>query len=133
MKQARNHQTPKTIARLAFLLCLAAGLVAAPALAQQQSESRGGERKTVQTVAMSQKVFEKLQEIQEFVETKQYGEAQEAINELLQRSGLTPYEIAQIQSHGLQLVPAGEFPRGDPGLPDPCGHRRATRRRQGLR
>ncbi len=98
MKQASFNHTPKTIARLAFLLCLAAGLVAAPALAQQQSESRGGERKTVQTVAMSQKVFEKLQEIQEFVESKQYGEAQEAIRELLERSNLTPYEIAQIHN-----------------------------------
>ncbi|NIP18665.1 MAG: tetratricopeptide repeat protein, partial [Xanthomonadales bacterium] len=38
------------------------------------------------------------QEIQEFVESKQYGEAQEAIRELLERSNLTPYEIAQIHN-----------------------------------
>lgn len=78
-----------------LLLGLLALSLAGPVLAQQGQEQ---ERKTVQTVAMSQAVFEKLQEIQELVETKQYSEGYVLIGELLERKNLTPYESAQIHN-----------------------------------
>jgi tetratricopeptide (TPR) repeat protein len=60
------------------------------ALAQQSQE------KTKQTVAMSQAVYEKLTEIQELVEAKDYQAASAQLRELQQRSGLSPYETAQV-------------------------------------
>lgn len=65
---------------------------ALPAMAQDD----GSDRKTKQTVAMSQKVYEQLMAIQEQVEAKQYGAAQTGINALLQQEKLSPYEVAQI-------------------------------------
>lgn len=55
------------------------------------------QRKTKETVAMSQGVYEKLTEIQELVEAKDYATAQRLMVEL--RGGkktLSPYELAQI-------------------------------------
>jgi tetratricopeptide (TPR) repeat protein len=78
-----------------LLLGLLALSVAVPAAAQR-AQSEEEDRKTVQTVAMSQAVFEKLQEIQELVEAKQYNDGYVLIQELLQRKNLTPYETAQI-------------------------------------
>jgi outer membrane protein assembly factor BamD (BamD/ComL family) len=81
-------------ARLTFLLCGILSLaLAVTANAQQNSE-----RKTKQTVAMSQAVFEKLQEIQELVEEKQYQEGLNKLSELQQRKGLSPYERAQLHN-----------------------------------
>lgn len=54
------------------------------------------ERKTKQTVAMSQPVYEALLEIQEFVETENFAEAQSKIVELQGKKKLSPYEAAQI-------------------------------------
>jgi hypothetical protein len=54
------------------------------------------ERKTKETVAMSQQVYEKLAEIQESIEGKDYASAQRAIDELKVRKGLSDYERAQI-------------------------------------
>ena len=54
------------------------------------------ERKTKETVAMSQQVYEKLAEIQEMIEAKDYASAQRAIDELKVRKGLSDYERAQI-------------------------------------
>lgn len=71
-----------------FLLIGAAGA----ALAQQE----GGERKTKETVAMSQQVYEKLAEVQERIENKDYASAQRGIEELKGRKGLTDYERAQV-------------------------------------
>lgn len=65
--------------------------VSGAALAQE-----GGERKTKETVAMSQQVYEKLAEIQELIENKDYASAQRAIEELKGRKGLTDYERAQL-------------------------------------
>lgn len=62
-----------------------------PVLAQDDDE-----RKTKQTVAMSQQVYEKLMEIQTFVEAEDFPNAQAATNELLEKRNLSPYEIAQI-------------------------------------
>jgi tetratricopeptide (TPR) repeat protein len=70
-----------------FLLIGASGA----ALAQD-----GSERKTKETVAMSQQVYEKLAEIQELIENKDYASAQRAIEELKGRKGLSDYERAQL-------------------------------------
>lgn len=62
-------------------------------LAQQNQE-----RKTKQTVAMSQQVFEQLTEIQQMVEAKDYASGHQAINELLGKDNLTAYERAQVHN-----------------------------------
>lgn len=81
--------TSKLITALLGGLLLAG--TAATALAQEE-----GERKTKETVAMSQQVYEKLAEIQEMIEAKDYASAQRATDELRGRKGLTNYELAQI-------------------------------------
>jgi len=70
---------------------LAAGL-AAPAFAQ----SGDSEQKTKETVAMSQQVYEKLTEIQELIEARDYATAQRQIESLRGGKGLSNYELAQI-------------------------------------
>jgi tetratricopeptide (TPR) repeat protein len=56
-----------------------------------------GEKKTKETVAMSQSVYEKLTEIQELVEAKDYASAQRLTVELRGgKKSLSPYELAQI-------------------------------------
>jgi tetratricopeptide (TPR) repeat protein len=69
---------------------LLAGL-SGPAFAQDEKE-----RKTKETVAMSQQVYEKLAEIQEMIEAKDYASALRNIEELKGRKGLTDYERAQL-------------------------------------
>jgi tetratricopeptide (TPR) repeat protein len=64
---------------------------AGQAMAQDDSE-----RKTKETVAMSQQVYEQLAAIQEMIEGKDYASAQRAIDELKVRKGLSDYERAQI-------------------------------------
>lgn len=54
------------------------------------------ERKTKETVAMSQSVYEDLTEIQELIEAKDYASAQRLIDNLKGKKGLSPYELAQI-------------------------------------
>jgi tetratricopeptide (TPR) repeat protein len=61
------------------------------ALAQDREE-----KKTKETVAMSQQVYEKLTEIQELIEAKDYATAQRGIDDLRTKKGLSPYELAQI-------------------------------------
>ena len=61
------------------------------ALAQDQKE-----RKTKETVAMSQQVYELLAAVQEMIEAKDYASGQRAIDELKNRKGLSDYERAQI-------------------------------------
>ena len=62
------------------------------AFAQQDRK----EKKTKETVAMSQQVYEKLTEIQELVEAKDYASAQVLIDEVKGRKSLSDYERAQI-------------------------------------
>lgn len=54
------------------------------------------ERKTKETVAMSQQVYEELAEVQELIENKDYATAHRRIDELKGRKGLSDYERAQI-------------------------------------
>jgi len=70
-----------------FLLLTVSGL----AVAQDKQE-----RKTKETVAMSQQVYEQLTAIQEMIEAKDYASAQRALDELKNRKGLSDYERAQI-------------------------------------
>jgi tetratricopeptide (TPR) repeat protein len=84
--KTRNHWL---IAGFVTLLAVA---LAAPVSAQEKKT-----RKTKQTVAMSQQVYEKLQEIQELVEADQHAEAQAKIKEIQGgKKKLSPYEAAQI-------------------------------------
>jgi tetratricopeptide (TPR) repeat protein len=69
-------------------------LAALPGVASAQQDQN--ERKTKETVAMSQQVYEKLAEIQEQIEAKDYATAQRSIDELKTRKGLSDYERAQI-------------------------------------
>lgn len=54
------------------------------------------ERKTKQTVAMSQAVYEKLTEIQEFVEAQNYTGAEGILRDMRANEKLSPYEMAQV-------------------------------------
>lgn len=69
-------------------LCL---LAATTTLSAQEKE-----RETKQTVAMSQQVYEKLTEIQEQVEAKNYAGANSLLRELRANEKLSPYERAQV-------------------------------------
>lgn len=74
-----------------FAALLALSL-AFPVIAQNKKE-----RKTRQTVAMSQPVYEKLMEIQELVEADEHAAAQLKIKDIQGRKKkLSPYEAAQI-------------------------------------
>lgn len=70
---------------------LLAVLLASPVTAQEKKE-----RKTKQTVAMSQPVYEALMEIQELVEVEDIANAHVQIKKLQEKKKLSPYEQAQI-------------------------------------
>jgi tetratricopeptide (TPR) repeat protein len=65
---------------------------AGTAFAQSEEKSQ----KTKETVAMSQQVYEKLMEVQEHIENKDYAMAQRVIEDLRDRKNLSDYERAQI-------------------------------------
>lgn len=84
-----NSQTRNKLYLAAlFSVALLVGF-AAPALAQDD------ERETKQTVAMSQQVYEKLTEVQEYVEIEDYNSAQVRLDDLKATEKLSPYERAQ--------------------------------------
>jgi tetratricopeptide (TPR) repeat protein len=64
---------------------------ASPAMAQEDKE-----RKTKETVAMSQQVYEKLAEIQELIEGKDYASAERMLEDLRGKKNLSDYERAQL-------------------------------------
>ncbi len=55
-------------------------------------------RPTRQTVAMSERVYKRLQAIQQLLETKQFDAAAPKLNELQSLAKLSPYERAQIHN-----------------------------------
>jgi len=61
----------------------------------QDDKDKGKSRKTKETVAMSQEVYEKLTEVQELVENQDYATAQKLINDMTERK-LSDYERAQV-------------------------------------
>jgi tetratricopeptide (TPR) repeat protein len=81
-----------------ILTVLLSVVLASTASAQiKRDEDDGSDRKTKETVAMSQQVYEALTEIQELVEADNYAPALEKINELQTgRKKMSPYEAAQI-------------------------------------
>jgi tetratricopeptide (TPR) repeat protein len=82
---------------LAGFTLLLSVVLAFPAAAQiNKDKDKKDTRKTKQTVAMSQPVYEKLMEIQEFVEIEDFVNANKAIIELQSKKKLSPYEQAQI-------------------------------------
>ena len=61
-----------------------------------QNDDQGEGRKTKQTVAMSQSVYEKLTEVQELIEAKDYASGQVLLDEMKGNEKLSPYEKAQV-------------------------------------
>ena len=97
-KKLMAGNTSNTSLRMRWLVAgfaaLFALLATSPVTAQNKDKK---ERKTKQTVAMSQPVYEKLMEIQELVEADQHAEAQAKIKEIQGgKKKLSPYESAQI-------------------------------------
>jgi tetratricopeptide (TPR) repeat protein len=74
-----------------ILGCILLTGVSNPAFAQENKE-----RKTKETVAMSQQVYEKLTEIQELIEGKDYASAERMLEELRGKKNLSDYERAQL-------------------------------------
>jgi tetratricopeptide (TPR) repeat protein len=68
---------------------------AGTAMAQKSGQQKE-QKKTKETVAMSQQVYEKLAEIQELIEAKDYATAQRLTDDLKKKKSLSPYELAQI-------------------------------------
>ena len=81
-----------------ILTVLLSVVLASTAAAQiKRDEDDGSDRKTKETVAMSQQVYEALTEIQELVEADDYAPALEKIKDLQTgRKKMSPYEAAQI-------------------------------------
>lgn len=59
-------------------------------------ESNGDSQKTKKTVAMSQGVYEKLQEAQTLIESNQYANGHQILTKLLTKKKLSAYEACQI-------------------------------------
>ena len=106
---------------LAVLLCV---LLSMPVFAQKAKK----EGKTKVTVAMSQQVFEQLEEIQALVEAEDINNALIKIKQLQTRKKLSPYEKAQIwnltayayyvQENYKQAINAYEQVMKQPELPE---------------
>ena len=95
VRTASANSTRKIWLTTGFAMIIS--LLLASPVAAQRGDDKDKERKTKQTVAMSQQVYESLTEIQELVETDQFAEAQKKITDLQQsRKKLSPYEAAQI-------------------------------------
>ena len=113
----------KFMSKLTMAL-MTALLISGTALAQQNKD----EQKTKETVAMSQQVYEKLTEIQELIEAKDYATAEKATVDLRGQKKLSDYERAQIwnitaYSYYLQeryndAIDAYDQVLAQPGLPE---------------
>ncbi|MBT8055446.1 MAG: hypothetical protein KJO72_00785, partial [Gammaproteobacteria bacterium] len=81
-----------------FVVALVTGVLligsSTPLLAQSGDKER--ERKTKETVAMSQQVYEQLTELQELIEAQDYAQAEVKVRDLRNKKGLSDYERAQI-------------------------------------
>ena len=84
----RRYKSRLFVAFITVVMLLGSAGVA---VAQQKSE-----KKTKETVAMSQAVYEKLTEIQEMIEAKDFASAQRLIDDLKGKKGLSEYELAQV-------------------------------------
>jgi len=98
VRTASANSTRKNWLVPAFTVFLSV-VLAATATAQikrKEDKDQDKGRKTKETVAMSQPVYEALTEIQELVEADQYSEALVAIKKVQEKKKLSPYEAAQI-------------------------------------
>jgi tetratricopeptide (TPR) repeat protein len=105
-----------------------AGFLIAAVPASLYAQSDDGERKTKETVAMSQAVYEKLAAIQEMIEAKDYASAQREIEAVRGQKNLSDYERAQIwnitaysyylQERYEQAIRAYDQVLAQPGLPE---------------
>ena len=112
---------------VALLSCVFLAGFSGDALAQAKA-GKEKERKTKETVAMSQQVYEKLSEIQEMIEAKDYASSQRLIDELRGKKGLSDYEKAQIwnitaysyylQERYADAIRAYDQVLAQPGLPE---------------
>jgi tetratricopeptide (TPR) repeat protein len=112
-------------ARKVFVALTALILVMTSVSALAQRDD--GEKKTKETVAMSQQVYEQLTEIQELIEAKDYATAEVKIRDLREKK-LSDYERAQIwnitaYSYYLQeryddAIAAYDQVLAQPGLPE---------------
>jgi tetratricopeptide (TPR) repeat protein len=82
--------------KLIVAIVMAILMLGASGLALAQPKDLAKERRTKETVAMSQQVYEALTLIQEQLEAKEYAKAQVEIDELKTKKGLSDYERAQI-------------------------------------
>ncbi|MEE2983325.1 MAG: tetratricopeptide repeat protein [Pseudomonadota bacterium] len=78
-----------------FVLTAVAGGMAAAQYGSQETE-QSAPQKTKKTVAMSQPIYESLQQAQELIEAKQYGDGLARLKKLRETSDLSVYETAQI-------------------------------------
>lgn len=83
-----------------FIVALMTALLligsASSAMAQVKKKEDKEQKKTKETVAMSQQVYEKLTEIQELIEAQDYATSEIKTVELREKKSLSPYELAQI-------------------------------------
>ncbi len=91
MKRTTSAYSTRKLCLLTGFIILFAALISSPVTAQEKKE-----RKTKQTVAMSQPVYEALLVIQELVELEDLINAHKKITELQSKKKLSPYESAQI-------------------------------------
>ena len=113
----------KFMSKLTIAL-MTALLISGTALAQKKKD----EQKTKETVAMSQQVYEKLTEIQELIEAKDYATAEKATVDLRGQKNLSDYERAQIwnitaysyylQERYADAINAYDQVLAQPGLPE---------------
>ena len=81
--------------RLQFTECLVLGLIIAGAYASS-ALGQNSTRDSKLTVAMSQQVFDGLQQAQTLIEAQQYSSGYVKLTELQEKPKLSPYETAQI-------------------------------------
>jgi tetratricopeptide (TPR) repeat protein len=93
MKSLNKIQSKRNLWLFAIVSVLLSVFLCSPVLAQSEKNE---DRKTKQTVAMSQQVYESLLEIQELVEAEDFAGARPKINEMKGRKKLSPYELAQV-------------------------------------
>lgn len=114
-----------------FVVALMTGVLIAGSVGDAFGQARRDndeEKKTKETVAMSQQVYEKLTEIQELIEAKEYAAAERLIVDVREKKGLSDYERAQVwnitaYSYYLQerykdAINAYDQVLAQPGLPE---------------
>ena len=97
VRKASANSTRKNWLVPALTVFLSVVLAATASAQSKKKDDKDSGRKTKETVAMSQQVYESLTEIQELVEAEQYQAALEEIKDLQTgKKKMSPYEAAQI-------------------------------------